>query len=145
VSPLDTARLTACALIVAASAIAGCRPQIIPVTSAPPEREGTISNLGSTDDTIRLSKGVAMGLECRDGDFWLPCEAATARTGDGKIARVLPAHLDKYRSPYGNTSYYESDSSHRSVFVIVGVEAGETDLTFESGDGNRKFHVVVEP
>ena len=48
-----------------------------------------------------------------------PYIGATAQTANGKIARVLPAHLDKYRNAWGQTEYYESNISQRTVFVVM--------------------------
>jgi hypothetical protein len=128
------------------AALAGCKPFLIPVSSAPPERHGAIDpEPTGEEDLIHLSKGVALGFECRESFWYLPCGGATAQTANGKIARVLPAHLDKYRNPWGQTEYYESDISHRTVFVVMGVEAGETELDVHSNDGDRHFHVIVDP
>jgi hypothetical protein len=133
------------AIALAAIGVAGCRPLIMPVSSAPPGREAAIDQYSSNPDTIHLSKGVALGVECRSGSWFSPCEGASARTSNGEIARVMRGHLDKFRSPYGYTDSYESDASHRSVFIVMGVEAGETDLTIDSEDGARHFKVIVDP
>jgi hypothetical protein len=140
-----------CQTLVAITAVAvssaGCKPFIAPVTSAPIDHEGRVEaeEFNDADDIIHVSKGAAIAVECRAEPWWQPCSGATARTENNAIARVLPAHLEKYRSPWGNTDYVDADSSHRSSFVVVGVDAGETVLHFETQDGNRAFHIVVEP
>jgi len=125
----------------------GCRPVVFPVSSAPLEREGTIDGVveSTGDDVIHVSKGVALALECRDPWDWNACDAMNVRSASPAIARVLPAHLDKYRSPYGMTEWQDADRSHRAAFVVMGVEAGETDVTLRSAQGARRYHVVVDP
>jgi hypothetical protein len=134
-------------LALATSALAGCRPFIMPVTSAPIDHEGSVDGVvfQGANDTVHLSKGVAIAVECRDEAWYTPCSNATARTGNVAIARVVPAHLEKYRSPWGTTEWVDADSSHRSAFVVMGVEAGETDLFFDTEEGNRHFHLIVDP
>ncbi len=124
----------------------GCAPLVSTVSVPPPSRSGSLwVKSRDGEDTIRVSKGVALAIECRDIWWGGPCENAKARTNDSKIARVLPAHLDKKPSPRSDSSYTYENANHRSVFVIAGVEAGQTELTIASDDGNRTFQILVEP
>jgi hypothetical protein len=101
----------------------GCCPAVFPVSSAPFGREGSIAGVIDLtgDRVIHLSKGVALALECRDKWEWSACDAMSVTSASPGIARVLPAHLDKYRSPYGMTEWQDADISHRAAFVVMGV------------------------
>lgn len=131
----------AAALLGLASTATGCIG-FAAVSSAPPAKEGVI-RLEDDRSTIRVSRGVAIAIECREQWWGSPCENAVAKTSDPRVARVLPAHLEKFRDGFMQT--YDSGDSQRSIFVVAGVDAGETNLTIQSGDGNKSFHVVVEP
>lgn len=128
-----------------AAAASGCAPIVAAVSVAPPTRSGAFwIKERDGEDTVFVSKGVAMALECRDVWWGGPCENARASTGDVKVARVLSGHLEKEKSPWG-MGYADQSASQRSVFVLAGVEAGTTWLRFDSDDGSRVFRVVVEP
>lgn len=133
-------------MLTLAAAATGCAPMVNTVSVAPPARVGTLwVKTRDGEDTIRVSKGVALAIECRDVWWGGPCENAKATTKDPKIARVLPAHLDKVKSPWGDSSYTFENASQRTVFVIAGREEGQTELTIASEDGNRTFLISVEP
>ena len=129
-----------CALLGLAATNAGCIG-FSAVSSAPVSKEG-VMRIEDDRPTIRVSKGVALAIECRDTWMGSPCENATAQTVDAGVAKVLPAHLDKARDGFMQT--YDSASSQRTIFVVAGVDAGETELRITSGDGNKSFHVIVE-
>ncbi len=138
-------RLGSLALVVGASLAGGCAPWVHTVSVPPPSRVGTLwVKTRDGEDTLRVGKGVALAIECRDVWSGGPCDDARASTRDPKIARVLPAHLAKTKSPWLDHAYADENVSHRSVFVIAGVEEGETELTLTSESGNRTFLVSVE-
>ena len=133
-------------LVLLSSLTGGCVPMVNTVSVAPPSRVGSLwVKTRDGEDTIRVSKGVALAIECRDVWWGGPCENAQARTKDAKIARVLPAHLEKTKSPWGDSAYANENVSQRSAFVIAGVEVGQTELTILTDEGNRSFQILVEP
>ncbi len=125
----------------------GCSPTLFPISSAPPEREGSIRGMveGTDENIIHLSKGVALALECRSEWDFEACQKMAITSREPKIARVMPAHIDKYRTPWGTTEWFDADKSHRGAFVVMGVESGETDIELTSSEGNRAYHVIVDP
>jgi hypothetical protein len=140
------ASMVGLALTTLGSLTSGCTPYVYAVSAAPPARVGEIWKKNEQgEDVIRVSKGVAFAIECSDAWLGGPCKDATAHTGSSAVARVLPAHLEKIRNPWSlEHDYLDQDVSHRAVFVLAGVETGETTLSIQSGDGNRQFIVEVE-
>jgi hypothetical protein len=136
----------ALALALVASFATACSPIVYTTSAAPPSREGKLWNAYKDgEDAVVVSKGVAIAIECRDPWWGTACDDAIAKIADPKIARVLPAHLEKTREPWAQGAYADEGVSQRAVFVVAGVAEGETKLTLDSAEGQRVFRVVVRP
>ncbi len=126
-------------LFFTAVTVVGCSPILSTMSSAPPTRIATLDNM---DDEIRISKGVALAISCRNGFWYDPCENASAQTDNPQVAAVVRAHLEKYRRDTGFV--YEGYADERAVFVLAGVTPGRTTLRIAADDGTRELEVIVQ-
>jgi hypothetical protein len=118
----------------------GCAPRLTAVSQPPPTRHADHVRRVIDDDTVRVSRGVAIAFDCYEGFFPESCRNATARTGDKKVAKVFPAYLKREANPY----YGYGETHPRAGFVITGVAPGQTTLTVESAEGVQTLTVIVE-
>ncbi|UQA60362.1 hypothetical protein [Polyangium aurulentum] len=120
------------AAILAASALAaGCDPTISALTLPPPT---AVAELDATAETVRLSQGIALAVECKYRGS--PCESAEASSDDEAIVKVLPAYVDLL-APGDGTGYTQRAASDpRAVFVIVGNGQGAANVTITSEDAS---------
>lgn len=147
-----------------ATALTGCTDvtTLVVVTDAPP---GRVAEVDPDDETIRLSTGVAVAVECffqRAEDvgygpvLGVPCDGMEieAVTDDGEpLLTVLPAHLEN--SAWGYNEYgYEAEPGYsqtnetgtdRAVFVLVGERAGIGSLIVRHDDAELRFVIEVFP
>lgn len=93
------------------------------VTAPPPDH---VAALDSAHDQLRISAGVAVAFECTTA-WGNPCSDGDATVDDPKIARVLPAHLDRLES-------YMDGTFTPTSYVVVGVHAGTTVLRIPDED-----------
>jgi len=148
--------------LIASGLLTGCTDTttLVVVTDAPP---GRVAEVDPDDETIRLSTGVAVAVECffqRAEDvgygpvLGLPCDGmeVEAFTDDGEeIVRMVPAHLED--TPWGYNEYgYQTEpgtsqtnatGTDRAVFVLVGERAGVGELVIRHEDAELSFTVEV--
>ncbi|MDC3958581.1 hypothetical protein KEG38_32300 [Polyangium jinanense] len=123
-------------LLAAAAFAAGCEPNLIALTVAPPT---AVAELDSTEKDVRLSEGIALAIECTYRNS--PCENATATSSDPDIVRVMPGFVDLL-APGDAYQRYPADEP-RSVFIFVGGKPGDATVTLTSTDANATIDVKV--
>jgi len=101
------------------------------LTPPPP---GRVATLNSSDDEVRISRGVALGFECTTGGG-NPCSEGQATVDDTNVAMVYPAYLNRLER------FMEGTFTPTS-YVVVGVNPGETVLRIPGEDPLRV--VVVQ-
>lgn len=112
--------------VLAALAFACVDPSLNALTTPPTGKQAL---LDSSEHTITLSRGVALGFDCQlDG----PCAAASATVDDGNLALVFPAYLDQLQANYTGGVY--AGSAVKTGFVLVGKVEGKTTLRVKSGE-----------
>ncbi|AUX39654.1 uncharacterized protein SOCE26_010490 [Sorangium cellulosum] len=122
-----------------AALMTACSPDLGAVTVPPP---GAVAELDNDEETVELTRGIALGFECTFQGA--PCAAAAAEIDDPNIASVFPAYVDLLSRDHGNGAL--PTGKPRAVFVIVGGKAGSTTLQISSDDGDLAFSVtVVDP
>jgi hypothetical protein len=119
---------------------AGCgEVTLSALTAAPP---GKVAHLDDDDDTIDLSRGIALGFECNSSEdsYYGPCRQATATVDDEGVASVYASYLDSLAESYNGGI---AGPRSRTAFVVVGLHAGKTDMHISSKDGDVSFEVTV--
>jgi len=126
-------------LVFAALALlAGCDPNVAPLTAAPPT---AVAEMDTWEKTVRLSAGIALAVECTYENN--PCESATASSSDEAVVRVFPAFIDLFTP--ADTYQSAVAKRARSAFVLVGQQPGEATVTIstDSGDGDVDLEVTT--
>ena len=127
-------------LAVAAALVAGCKPVEFRLVSVPPPgRVGTLDK-----HQIRLSKGVALGIECIDPQEsgLRSCGRLRARSSDAALARAFGADTDQLASTWV-TGRSSALTERRSVFVVTGLSGGSARIDVETSGGLESFDVLV--
>lgn len=132
--------LSAIATVLAAACTAGCSPLLVDVSTPPPSKVAEHTREIFADDVVHLSRGVVIAFDCLDPWDFSPCHAESVRTDDPAIARVLRAHLERQKSPWGG-GY---DTTQKEGYVLVGVKPGATSLFIGGPDGGTRVRVIVE-
>lgn len=118
----------------------GCSPILVDVSTPPPSKVAEHSREIFADDEIHLSRGVVIAFDCLDPWDFSPCKADTVRTEDPAVARVMRAHLQREKSPWGG-GY---DTTQKEGYVLVGVKPGATTMYIGGPDGPTTVKVFVE-
>lgn len=121
-------------LLAAAWILAGCGDVQLSAVTAPPP--GAVAELDDDCRTVRLSRGVALAIECvhtLDG----PCGELAPRSSDEAVVRGLPGYSDAL------VPWYPRDDRQRSVFVVVGGEPGSAELSLATAVGDVVLEVEV--
>jgi hypothetical protein len=129
-------RLPALALPALAAALIGCSPDLSALTVPP---VGAVAELDNEEETIELTRGIALGFECKYQGS--PCADASAEVEDPGVASVFPAYVDLLAP--ATTDGRPAGDKPRSVFVLVGNQEGETTLNLSSSDGDVGFTVTI--
>jgi hypothetical protein len=128
-------------LFATVSALAGCTPTLNAVTHPPPSKAADMHHPLFEDDHLQLSKGAAIGLDCRE--FWWggACENAVMTSDDPTVARVLPAYLKRAPDPWmaGHV-----DPQRERGFVVLATGPGHTVVRVRSEEGEAEVEVTVE-
>jgi hypothetical protein len=100
------------------------------LTPPPP---GRVASLNTSDNELRLSRGVALAFECvtPNGN---PCSEGVATIDDPKVAQVYPAHV-------GKLDRYMQGTFTPASYVVVGLAPGKTLLRIP---GEDPLHVIVQ-
>jgi hypothetical protein len=126
--------------VATAALMAGCKPMEFRLISVPPP--GRIGTLDKHE--IRLSKGVALGIECIDPQDSGPhtCGSLRARSSDAAMARAFAADTDQLAGTRvaGRSS---AQTERRSVFVVTGLGVGRAQIDVETSGGIESFQVQV--
>jgi hypothetical protein len=128
-------------LLAALALLSGCHDaKEFRMISVPPP-----AKVGSLDQhTIRLSKGVALGIECIDPESKAArtCGRLHGRSNDPAVARAFAADTDQLASAWapGRTSRL---TERRSVFVVTGLAAGRTHVQIQTSGSLEDFDVEV--
>ena len=160
----STQSLAVLLLSTASMALTGCADvtTLVVVTDAPP---GRVAEVDPDDETIRLSTGVAVAVECffqRAEDVGYgpalggPCDGMEieAVTEEGEpLLTVLPAHLENSAWGYNQygyqaepgTSQTNATGTDRAVFVLVGERPGIGALIVRHEDAELRFAIEVFP
>ncbi len=128
-------------VIIAALALAACKPTLAAQSVAPPGRSARLVEVtgfwGVQHYTLELSQGVAIAVTCHKGG---PCAKPSFRSDDPEIAEVRLASLARLE-PVG----YHGNQLTSSAFVVVGRAPGTTRLRVTSGGKTRDVVVTVVP
>lgn len=126
--------------LLALAGASGCDPRFSALTVPPPTAVGELSD---QDETIELSKGVALAFECVASDG-TPCEGATAVPDDPAIIGAFQGYVDLL-SPGTQYNYggRAVGAEPRTIFVVLGRAVGATTLHIKSDDGDVDFSVDV--
>ena len=126
--------LTTVALI----SLAGCGPALGGLSGAPPGLTLKHENVPFGDDVVTMSEGTAYALDCWTMDG--ACDSVRAVSADPKIAEVLPSHLQRQMTWYGELR----SAPAKPGFVIAAMSPGETTISFHDGGAETKIRVIVE-
>lgn len=129
------------ALVLGLGALSGCTPSLNAVTRPPPSKAADLHKPLFQDDHVHLSEGAAIGVDCRDVFWGLPCENAVVTSEDPAVARVLPAYLKRAPDPW---MAGRVDPQRERGFVIMATGKGHTALHVTSEDGDGVVDVTVE-
>jgi len=133
--------------------LAACEPvtTITVRTDAPPGREARIDQI---DEIVRISPDVAVAIECtfydpfsEEGPVNRACDDLEAEAARDGIVKVLPAYLDgAILSGTGSAPGAAVDPTgrDRAIVVLLGKQAGETELEIRHADASFTFDLVVE-
>ena len=122
-------------LFAAILTLAACDLELAAITPAPP---GTTAALDACEQTIELTRGVAVGIDCRDAG--VECEAMAVEVDDPAVAS---AYLS-FDSELDEDAYNRYQP--RTSLVLVGRAAGQTFLHVDAAEGSVTYEVtVLEP
>jgi hypothetical protein len=114
--------------ILVAAAAAGCAtpPELQAITTPPPLAQASLEN-----DSITLTKGVALAFTCTDPSTYGPCNGVSVSIDDPPIASVMNGYLDALSPAVPDPNGTGIDGAQpESAIVVIGLEAGETMLEF---------------
>jgi hypothetical protein len=126
--------------------LAGCKElDFKALTPAPP---GRVATLDGANDTIRISKDVALAIECtgRDSSSNGPCTDVTASVDDVDTLGLLEVDVDDlaFRTIHQGSGW-SSDAQKPAIYVVVGKAVGSTLLHFSTNYGSVDFKAEVLP
>lgn len=120
-------------------------PSLAPRTSAPP---GAITEYVEDKEkdirSIRITEGVAMALECRNGKG-APCILDGTASNDDAVVSWRKAYGDLDQSVAYGRSGTQQAYLNRALFVVVGRRVGNARLTVHTGEGPVTIDVTVFP
>jgi hypothetical protein len=129
-----------------------CEPvtTIVVQTDAPPGRDARIDQ---EDEVVRISKDVAVAIECTFYDPWAtggsahrPCDEMHLDVEDPAMIEIMPAYLNGsvYAQGYAYAGMpVDPNGRDRAVVVLVGKKAGETSLEVSHADASFTFSLEV--
>ncbi len=126
---------------VALSALAGCSPSLNAVTRPPPSKSADMYHPFGDPDSIHLSRGAAIGLDCRELWWGGACENAVMTSDDPNVARVLPAYLKHAPDPW---MAGRVEPQRERGFVVLATGPGRTTVHVRSEEGESSVDVTVE-
>lgn len=119
------------ALALSLFALGACDLHLEAATPPPP---GGVASLDNDDRVITLSRGVALGVDCRDGSHL--CTGMTLEVDD-------PAIAEAYVSFDTELDYTVDGPAARTSLVVVGKSEGTTALHVDADGGGVDYDVKV--
>ena len=129
------------ALLIIALLAAGCgEVTLSAMTVAPP---GKTAHLDDDDDTLDLSRGIAIGFECTasEGSYYGPCREAAIYVDNPDIAAAYTSFMDTVTESYNGGA---AGARGRTALIVVGLLPGKTQVTVDTKDGNVTLDVTVK-
>jgi hypothetical protein len=120
---------------------AGCDPVSLTALTVPPP--GKVALLDDEAQTLKLSRGIAVGFECTANttEYNGPCRNARAKTDDENVAVVFSSYLDSVADTWDGGA---AGPRSRVAFVVVGLAAGKTDVHVITADGDVDLSVTIQ-
>jgi hypothetical protein len=112
-------------------ALGACDLQLVAATAPPP---GATAVLDNDDKIISLSRGVALGIDCRDGSQL--CTGMVLEVDDPAIAAAYPSFDTEL-------DFTHHGLAPRTSLVVVGLAEGNTALHVDAEDGSVSYEVRV--
>jgi len=121
--------------------VAGCGEVTLSAISVAPPGKTAVLDAGDHD--LTLSRGTAFAFDCtaNEGGYYGPCRDATARIDDESVGSVYASYLDSLAPVYQEGG---AGQSGRTAFVVVGLQAGQTEIHVETSDGDAMIDLRVE-
>lgn len=113
----------------------GCETRLEELSTPPP---GAVATIDEPAETIELTRGAALAFEC----FYenRPCEGASVTIADLDVAFARETFFDELETNL------HTGTQARSVFVIVGRDAGITEMRVQHDDARVAYELtVVDP
>jgi hypothetical protein len=129
-------------LILLSLALAGCETLTLSAITVPPP--GKTAHLDDEDDTIDISRGVALGFDClaNEGGYNGPCRAPMVSVTDETIASIYTSYTDALEESYNDG---HAGARARAAFIVVGLREGKTEVFITTKDGDISLDVTVQP
>ena len=110
------------------------------LTVAPP---GKTAHLDDEDDTLDLSRGIAIGFECTGSDdgYHGPCRDTKVYVDNHEIIAAYTSFMDQLDESW-NTGH--AGARAKTAIVVVGLQPGKTQVTVDTKDGNVTLDVTVK-
>lgn len=127
-------------LLAIAMLAGGCGEVTLSALTVPPP--GKTAHLDDEDDTLELSRGIAIGFECTssEGSYYGPCRGGKIYVDNPDIAAGYTSFMDSLAPSYDDGP---AGSRAKSAFVIVGLAPGKTNVTIDTDDGNVTLDVTI--
>ncbi len=120
-------------------------PSLAPRTSAPPGAiTEYVEDAKNELRSIRITEGVAMALECRNGKG-APCLLDGTASNDDSIVSWRKAYGDLDQTVAHGRRSTQTAYLNRALFVVVGRKVGNARLTVSTGEGPVTIDVTVFP
>ncbi len=97
--------------------------------------EGTVD---AEEQTIELSTGTALAIECNVVPTYEPCAGMEVMVHDVELASSRSLFLDNLFLRYDGTG-----ASPRSGFVVIGHAVGETELVVRTDDADATYQIRI--
>jgi len=127
-------RISLIALLSLGAFALGCEQVELTALHGPPP--GARAELNRESETIVLSRGVALAVDCSFG-YGESCENIEAIAGNESTAQSYRLFRD------GLLYDYQEGPQPESGFVIVGLSEGKTELEILTEQGDLRFEVEV--
>lgn len=129
------------ALLAIALLAAGCgEVTLSAMTVAPP---GKTAHLDDDDDTLDLSRGIAIGFECTasEDSYYGPCRETKVYVDNPDIAAAYTSFMDTVVESYNGGP---AGARGRTALIVVGLQPGKTQMTVDTKDGNVTLDVTIK-
>ncbi|MBA3464483.1 MAG: hypothetical protein H0T46_31420 [Deltaproteobacteria bacterium] len=129
-------------LLLLSIVLAGCETLTLSAITVPPP--GKTAHLDDEDDTIDISRGVALGFDClaNEDGYNGPCRDPRVSVADDTVAAIYTSYSDALAESY---NYGHAGARGRTSFVVVGLREGKTEVFITTKDGGISLDVNVKP